>query len=88
MIDLVVRITKYGVLVFWAAFVLGIARVIPPPYDLVITWMGVIVLLIHFAEFLLIKLGYIELKSTEVSLLKTMLFGFTYWVPLLKAVNR
>ena len=88
MIDLVVRVTKYGVLIFWLAFVLSITRIIPPPYDLVITSVGVVVLLIHFAEFLLIKLGYIELKSTEVSLLKTMLFGFTYWVPLMKAVNQ
>ena len=88
MIDLIVRVTRYAVLGFWIAFALSIGGIIPPPYELVINWMAVFVLLIHFAEFLLIKLGVIELKSAEVSFLKTMLLGFTYWVPLLKAVNQ
>jgi len=87
-IEIAVRITRYGVLALWIAFALSITGVIPPPYDLVITWIAVFVLLIHFAEFLLIKLGFIELVNNEVSFLKTMLLGFTYWVPLLKAVNQ
>lgn len=84
MIDTIVRMTRVGVLVFWIAFVLSITGIIPPPYDLVITWIAVFVLLIHFAEFLLIKFGFIELASAKVSFLKTMLFGLTYWAPLLK----
>ena len=90
MINFVVRMTRYGVLVFWIAFALSIAGIIPPPYGLVIAWMAFFVLLIHFAEFLLIKFGFIELASAEVSFFKTMLFGLTYWVPLLKesSVNR
>jgi uncharacterized protein YhhL (DUF1145 family) len=90
MINVVVRMTRYGVLLFWIAFALSITGVIPSPYALVIAWIAVFVLLIHFAEFLLIKFGYIELASAEVSFVKTMLFGLTYWVPLLKesSVNR
>lgn len=84
MINLVVQMTRYGVLLFWLAFALSIAGIIPPPYGLVIAWMAFFVLLIHFAEFLLIKFGFIELANTEVSFVKTMLFGLTYWVPLLK----
>jgi uncharacterized protein YhhL (DUF1145 family) len=83
-IDIIVRMTRVGVLVFWIAFVLSITGIIPPPYDLVINWIGVFVLLIHFVEFLLIKFGFIELASAKVSFLKTMLFGLTYWAPLLK----
>ena len=90
MIDNIVRMTRYGVLIFWIAFALSITGIIPPPFGMVITWIAVFVLLIHFAEFLLIKFGFIELASAKVSFLKTMLFGLTYWVPLLKesSVNR
>ena len=90
MIDNIVRMTRYGVLVFWIAFALSITGIIPPPFGLVITWIAVFVLLVHFAEFLLIKFRFIELDGVEVSFLKTMLFGLTYWVPLLKesSVNR
>lgn len=84
MIDSIVRMMRYGVLVFWVAFALSITGIIPPPYNLVIAWIGVFVLAIHFAEFLLIKFGFIELASPKVSFLKTMLFGLTYWAPLLK----
>jgi uncharacterized protein YhhL (DUF1145 family) len=84
MINVVVRMTRYGVLLFWIAFALSITGIIPSPYGLVIAWIAVFVLLIHFAEFLLIKFGYIELAGAKVSFVKTMLFGLTYWVPLLK----
>ena len=90
MIDSIVRMTRYGVLVFWIMFALSITGIIPQPFAMVIAWMAFFVLLIHFAEFLLIKFGFIELASAEVSFVKTMLFGLTYWVPLLKenSVNR
>ena len=84
MIDFILRLTRYGVLMFWIAFALSITGVIPPPYGLIISWIAAFVLLIHFAEFLLIKFGFIELASARVSFLKTMLFGLTYWAPLLK----
>ena len=84
MINFVVQATRVGVLIFWVAFALSITGIIPPPYDLVITWIAVFVLLVHFAEFLLIKFGFIELDGVEVSFVKTMLFGLTYWVPFLK----
>jgi len=89
-IDNIVRMTRYGVLIFWIAFALSLTGIIAPPYDLVITWIAVFVLLIHFAEYLLIKFGFIELAGAKVSFVKTMLFGLTYWVPLLKesSVNR
>ena len=85
MIDLVVKITRVGVLVFWAVFALSIVKVIPQPFALVINWVAAIVALIHLMEFLLIRFGFIELTSARASFVKTMVFGFTYWVPLLVA---
>jgi uncharacterized protein YhhL (DUF1145 family) len=82
-IDLVVKVTRVGVLVFWAVVALSIMRIVPQPYALVINWCAAIVALIHLAEFVLIRFGIIELTCTRASFVKTMVFGFTYWVPLL-----
>lgn len=69
--------------VFWLALALSLVSVIPYPYSLFIVWIGVLVLVIHLLEYLLVKYRYSGRYSGEMSFVKTILFGFTYWLPLL-----
>lgn len=83
MLNLIVNGTKIAVLAFWAAFVLSLLSVVPDPYSLFIFWLGGLVLLIHLAEYLFVKYRFAGTEAGEINFVKTMLFGFTHWLPLI-----
>ena len=83
MLDLFIKLTRAGVIVFWLAFVLALKAVIPEPAATTIAWFGGLVLVAHLAEFIYAKYVFAGLDRDEVSFTKTMLFGFTHLVPLL-----
>jgi len=70
-------------MVFWAAFVLSSVAVIPDPYSSYIVWFGILVFLIHLAEYLFVKFRFAGKAAGELNFVKTMLFGFTHWLPLM-----
>jgi hypothetical protein len=84
MLDLLVKVTRVGVVIFWFAFALSVAAVIPNPYGAMIIWIAGAVLLIHLAEYFIVKFKIAGLDAGEISFVKTMLFRFTHWVPLLR----
>ena len=84
MLNLIIVLTRVGVVAFWIAFALARAGVITAPVGPIIVWVGVFVLLAHLAEYLLIRFGIIVLRQPNASFLMTMIFGFSYWLPLME----
>jgi len=82
-LNLIVNGTRIAVVVFWVAFVLSLVSVIPSPYGLFAICIGVVVLLIHLAEYLYVKNRFAGRDTGQISFVKTMIFGFTHLLPLL-----
>jgi hypothetical protein len=79
------KVSRFGIVLFWLAFALSVMAVIPDPFRLVIIWIGGCVFLIHLAEYLYARYMLHGLIDKEISLVKTVFFGFTHLVPLLLA---
>ena len=82
MIELLVNITRTGVIVFWFAMILSLVSVIPSPYGPVIVWLGCLILVIHLLQYLFVKSKVPLPDGSEISFVKTMLFGLTHWLPM------
>ena len=88
MLDGVVKVTRIGVVAFWFALFLSLISVIPNPYSRYIVWLAGLVLLIHLLQYFLVRSSFTGPDAGKFSFLKTMLFGFTHWLPLLKHLGR
>jgi uncharacterized protein YhhL (DUF1145 family) len=84
MLDGLVKVTRIGVVAFWFALFLSLISVIPNPYGRYIVWLAGLVLLIHLFQYFLVRSSFTEADAGKFSFFKTMLFGFTHWLPLLK----
>jgi uncharacterized protein YhhL (DUF1145 family) len=84
MLDGLVKVTRIAVIVFWFVLFLSLISVIPNPYGRYIVWIAGLVLLIHLLEYFLVRPRLAGLGVAKFSFFKTMLFGFTHWLPLLK----
>jgi uncharacterized protein YhhL (DUF1145 family) len=85
MLKLMIRSTKVLLLALWAACVLSLLSIIPEPYARTVLVVGAIVLLIHFAEYLLVRSKVAERRGGNTGFIGTMVFGFGYWLPVLKS---
>ena len=83
MLSLIVNDTRIAVVAFWIAFVLSLFSVIPGPYRSFVIWIGGLVLLIHLAEYFFVKSRFAGSDAGEINFVKTMVFGFTHWLPLI-----
>jgi uncharacterized protein YhhL (DUF1145 family) len=88
MLDHLVKVTKIAVVAFWIALLLSLISVIPNPYGTYIVWIAGLVLLIHLFEYFLVRSRFTGSDHGNFSFVKTMLFGFTHWLPLLKNPGR
>ena len=84
MLHLLIKLTRVGVVIFWVAAVLSLAGVIPAPTGTVIAWAAAVVLLIHLVEYVLVKPRIAKLEGKEISFVRTLVFGFTHWLPVVK----
>jgi len=82
MLNLAGKVTFFGVVVFWIAAALSVAMIVPPPYATNIMWVAGVVLIIHFFEYVFAKARIGQPDGGKISFIKTMLFGFTHWLPL------
>jgi uncharacterized protein YhhL (DUF1145 family) len=85
MLKLMIRSTKVLLLALWAACVLSLLSIIPEPYARTVLVVGAIVLLIHFAEYLMVRSKVAERRGGNTGFIGTMVFGFGYWLPVLKS---
>ena len=84
MLDGLIKVTRIAVGAFWFALFLSLISVIANPYGRYIVWIAGLVLLIHLLEYYLVRPRLAGPGAGKFSFFKTMLFGFTHWLPLLK----
>jgi uncharacterized protein YhhL (DUF1145 family) len=84
MLKLITRSTKVLLLALWAACTLSLLSIISEPYARTVLMVGAIVLLIHFVEFLLVRSKVAERQGGKTGFIGTMVFGFGYWLPVLR----
>ena len=84
MFELVIKVTKFALLAFWLAWVLSLLSLIGPPNGQTILWIGGLLLLVHFLEYLFVKSRVAERDNGNTGFIQTMLFGFGHWLPVLK----
>ena len=84
MFNLVIGLTKVALLAFWLACILSLISLIPKSYGQTILWIGGLVLLVHLVEYLFVKSKLAERSAENTGFIQTLLFGFVYWLPVLK----
>jgi len=87
MLKLLTVSTKVLVLALWAACVLSLLSIIPEPYARTVLIVGAVVLLVHFVEYLLVRSKVAERQGGNTGFIGTMLFGFGYWLPVLRSTH-
>ena len=83
MLNLLVTLTRVGVVIFWIAALLSVARIIPTPIATWILWAAGIIFLAHLLEYVLVRPKFAKMKGKEISFVMTLIFGLTHWLPML-----
>ena len=84
MFKLTIGLTKVVLLALWAACILSLLSIVPQPYSQAVLMLGLVILLIHFVEYLLVKSKVAERLGGKTGFIGTMVFGFGYWLPVLR----
>ncbi len=84
MFNLLIGLTKVALLAFWLACILSLVLLIPKSYGQTILWIGGLVLLVHLVEYLFVNSRVAERSAENTGFIQTLLFGFVYWLPVLK----
>ncbi len=85
MLKLTIGLTKVVLLALWAACILSLLSIIPQPYSQAALMLGTAVLLLHFVEYLLVRSKVAERLGGKTGFIGTMVFGFGYWLPVLRS---
>ena len=83
----IIGLTKALLLALWLACVLSLISLIsliPARYGPPVLWVGAVVLLVHFVEHLFVRSKVAERQGGNTGFIGTMVFGFGYWLPVLK----
>ncbi|MFD2180382.1 DUF1145 domain-containing protein [Veronia pacifica] len=80
MFQMAIQGMKAGTIIFWAAFVLSLFSLLPQDWNVVVTFLGIILLVIHFMEYVAVKYN----SDKETSFIQTMIFGVLHWLPILR----
>ena len=84
MLNLTISVTKAALRVLWLACILSLVSLIPAQYGQTILWLGGVVLVIHFVEYLLVRSKVAERQGGKTGFLGTMVYRFGYWLPVLR----
>ena len=87
MFNLIIYITKAVLGGLWLMTILGLLSISPLPieYQPYILILSGIVLLVHLLEFVAVKATVLSRIKSQVNFMQTMLWGFGYWLPLIKS---
>ncbi|MEH6578503.1 MAG: hypothetical protein V7731_15690 [Amphritea sp.] len=84
MLSTIFNLLKAGAVIF---YLVALASLVVEPlmdYQLILLSVVTVLLLVHVAEFLIIKNKLQQISKTgSHHLLNVLLFGFLYWIPLL-----
>lgn len=79
------KITKGSMLVFWAVFIFSLLQPFNAPYQAIIFWSGIILLIVHLAEWIVYRKKLESLNAGGANgFVQTLLFGFVYWLPIFR----
>jgi uncharacterized protein YhhL (DUF1145 family) len=84
MFKLTIGLTKAFLLALWAACILSLLSIVPQPYSQAVLMLSLVILLLHFVEYLLVKSKVAERLGGKTGFIGTMVFGFGYWLPVLR----
>ena len=87
MLRLIIQSTKALLMALWAACVLSLLSIVPEPYARTVLMIGAVVLLVHFVEYLLVRSKVAERQGGNTGFIGTMVFGFGYWLPVLRSTQ-
>ena len=68
----------------WIAWVLALLSLLPDAWNLPVVWIGVALLMIHLGEYLFLRSRVAARQEGNSGFIGFMLFGFAYWLPVLK----
>ena len=69
---------------FWVAWVLALLSLLPDTWNRSVVWIGVALLVTHFGEYLFLRSKVAARQGGNSGFIGFMLFGFAYWLPVLK----
>jgi uncharacterized protein YhhL (DUF1145 family) len=86
MFNFAIHSTKALLAGLWVMAILGLISISPVPteYQFYVLALAGTVLLVHLIEFFAMKAILRNKSNKEMSFVQTMLWGFGYWLPLLK----
>ena len=87
MLRLIIQSTKALLMALWAACVLSLLSIVQEPYARTVLMIGAVVLLVHFVEYLLVRSKVVERQGGNTGFIGTMVFGFGYWLPVLRSTQ-
>ncbi|ASP48453.1 DUF1145 domain-containing protein [Cognaticolwellia beringensis] len=86
MLKLVIYSLKALLTGLWSFAILGLLSLSPLPTEvqLYVSLLACVVLLVHYIEFFAMKNKFKNQSGLAMNFLQTMLWGFGYWLPILK----
>ena len=85
MFDLTIKLTRAALVIFWLAVALSALALVPVQFAEPILWIGAVLLLLHFVEYLVLRGRIAARQGGDSGFLGTMAFGFGYWLPILRS---
>lgn len=86
MLSTIIVMLKMSLTALWILALLGLLSLSPLPaeYQFYLLALAIIVLLVHFIEFFTMRANFKNHTKSEMNFRQTMLWGFGYWLPILK----
>ena len=84
MFNALILATKITCIAALTALVLGALSLFPEPYNRYGIGVGLFFLASHALEYVVVKARFSSVLNTPLSFMQTLVFGFSYWLPLLK----
>jgi len=86
MLNVVIYSLKALLTGLWIFAILGLLSLSPLPTEVqfYVSLLACVALLVHFIEFFSMKTKFKSQSGLEMNFLQTMLWGFGYWLPILK----
>ena len=81
---MIIGVTKVTLSLVWVIWVLALLSLLPDSWNLPVVFIGVALLVIHFGEYLFLRTKVAARQGSNSGFIEFMLFGFAYWLPVLK----
>ena len=84
---MIIGMTKAFLALFWAAWALALLSLLPDSWNMTVVWIGVALVVIHLGEYLFLHAKVAARQGGNSGFIGFMVFGFAYWLPVLKVTG-